>query len=1269
MMKHTLNRLLAWALMLALCGAMVPAGLAEGLEGPVEELVAFELPLEGDEAPVEDESIVEDEYIAEDEYTVVDEYIVQDSVTVEADDLSVDDEAPTPEAEDAAPSDDEALDDAEMLAAAQDVSGLRLNAASLVLGVKETYALAAALDGTSVTGVKYTSSDPKVAAVTAAGKITAKKAGNATVTAALGDMTAACAVEVKKAPTQVTLNITKAVPGAGEQLRLVATIPEGTASAITYKTSNAKVATVDANGLVTAVAKGTATITAAACNGKKATCKLTVKPAPTSIALAQTAVTLSVGQKLTPKVTLTGGAEEYALSSDGGAVTVSGTTIAAARTGSATVTAYTYNGLKAMMRVTVVAAPTSVKFDKSLYEIGVKDTVALKPVFDADVPADLTYTSSDAKTAAVGADGVVTGKKAGRVTISVATHNGLTASCQVQVYKAPTKVTMSQTALSLYAGETAQLEGKLPENSISTLTWTSDHPEIASVSAEGLVTAVAKGTAKITVATANNKKATCKVKVSAVPKSLTLSATELYIINGSSGTLTYALDTGEGEVSVAVADPTIAQITTVKNGKVTLKAKAAGETTITASAYGGLTATCKLVVTPKPTYLRLSEAATTLGVGQEYTIQTFTDAGGAAALKFTSSKAAVATVSAAGVVTGVKAGTATITVKTANNISAKLKVTVAKAPTSISLSPTSVTLEPYDYQALTVTLTKNTAAAVTFMSDDPSVAFVSEDGVITGLDGGTATVTATTSNGLTAACRVTVVVPNRPPEKPESVSLKTVNANTLQVAWTAVPRASGYRVYLGPSADPDDATLYGDYAADETGATLRGVGAGGVWHVFVTAYNAYGETDLSAAAHTMAKTPSSFTGYFVSLNYTGGIMLSAGDTKTLVATVSPSGYSGGIRWASNSGAVTLASQGGTACTINAARPGSTQVTVELDNGMSAALYVQVVDATDVSDENFNSVKKAILKNEALMNEDEGGNVIWDMIAKKLTDSNILSGNAQVIVDKVKTAESLFRDIYVYGLGTYDIQGEATRDKKGYALGTSQFLMRDDTLYLTKSTASANNYAYTALHETGHAVDYNGSEGAELTSKTDEATGVIYDDVRAMLTDRIGDAESAAGVSLSSASRSKVVEALLDYRTLLNEDAVLGKLTAAERTVYDKLAQVMTAEMNATLPKNNGTMVWDAIEGATNFAVSGSYGHAYLFNMSQYKEQANYYYYDRSGSPSITAEPWAEYFSANIMQDAATIAVNLAYLPKTCQYFADVVAPKVLDYLKTIVKRK
>ena len=134
--------------------------------------------------------------------------------------------------------------------------------------------------------VTWTSSDVAVATVDQNGLVTAVGAGTATITATTVDgsnLTASCAVTVEPnvvLAASIELNQTSASVTEGETLQLTATVmPEdATEKTVTWESSSEDVATVDQNGLVTAVAAGTATITATTIDGSElsASCEVTV---------------------------------------------------------------------------------------------------------------------------------------------------------------------------------------------------------------------------------------------------------------------------------------------------------------------------------------------------------------------------------------------------------------------------------------------------------------------------------------------------------------------------------------------------------------------------------------------------------------------------------------------------------------------------------------------------------------------------------------------------------------------------------------------------------------------------------------------------------------------------------------------------------------------------------------------------------------------------------------------------------------------------------
>ena len=134
---------------------------------------------------------------------------------------------------------------------------------------------------------------------------------------------------------------------------------------------------------------------------------------------------------------------------------------------------------------------------------------------------NVTWESSTKSVATVDANGLVTAVSAGTATITVTTEDGnKTASCTVTVTVPVTGVTLSQTQASLYYNRTPSTltltATVTPDNATNKdVTWTSSNPSAATVNQNGVVTAVAPGTAVITVTTVDGGfTATCTVTVS-----------------------------------------------------------------------------------------------------------------------------------------------------------------------------------------------------------------------------------------------------------------------------------------------------------------------------------------------------------------------------------------------------------------------------------------------------------------------------------------------------------------------------------------------------------------------------------------------------------------------------------------------------------------------------------------------------------------------------------------------------------------------------------
>ena len=126
--------------------------------------------------------------------------------------------------------------------------------------------------------VSWKSADTAVATVTDAGIVRAESVGSTTIRVVVGNVSVDCAVTVVQPVTSISLNRTSLTLEAASSFQLVATANPSTAQnrEVTWSSSDASIASVDENGLVTAHKKGTAIITAKAADGSNVSRSCTV---------------------------------------------------------------------------------------------------------------------------------------------------------------------------------------------------------------------------------------------------------------------------------------------------------------------------------------------------------------------------------------------------------------------------------------------------------------------------------------------------------------------------------------------------------------------------------------------------------------------------------------------------------------------------------------------------------------------------------------------------------------------------------------------------------------------------------------------------------------------------------------------------------------------------------------------------------------------------------------------------------------------------------
>jgi uncharacterized protein YjdB len=663
------------------------------------------------------------------------------------------------------------------------VSIVRLSTTSRAMMVGQTFQLSAeAVDGSGnvLTGrpIAWSSSNTSVASVSPGGMVTALAPGAVIITASSEGKSAVATITISQVPVvSVTVTPATATLVVGQTTQLAALLKDETGSilngrVVTWSTNRATVATVTSEGLVTAIAAGTATITASS-EGRSATASISVSPRPVSaVIVSPEQVTLFAGQtvQLAALVTddrgqvLTGKQVTFMSSSNQVATVSSQGLVTGVAAGTATITA-TSEGATGSATITIAPDPVAaVEISPSAASIVVGQTAQLTAIprnisGQALSGRTVSWSTSSPSLASVSSTGVVTGISPGNAVI-IASVEGRQASATVTVRAVPVaSVQVTPSPASTIVGQTVTLTARTLDGAGNTLTgrivgWTSSNTAIATVNASGVVTGVASGTATIT-ASSEGVSGTTALTVSGVPvATVTVAPGTATIVAGQTTTLSATLKDANGNIltgrTITWSSGATSVATVSAAGVVT--GVAAGTATITATSEGKSAAASVTVTAPSAATVTVAPSTATVTVGNTTTLVATVRDGSSnvmvnASVTWSTSNATVATVSSSGVVTGVAAGSATITARS-GTASGTATITVSPPPiASIVVTPANPRIKVGDTIQMTATAydAGNRAIAgvsFTWTSNNTNRATVSSTGLVRALNDGNVTITA-----------------------------------------------------------------------------------------------------------------------------------------------------------------------------------------------------------------------------------------------------------------------------------------------------------------------------------------------------------------------------------------------------------------------------------------------------------------------------------------------------------------------------------------------
>ncbi len=562
----------------------------------------------------------------------------------------------------------------------------------------------------------------------------------------------------------------------------------------TWSTSDGAVATVDeTTGLVAAVSKGTAKITASTLYGGntyEVSCDVTVvvpltdisvenasfysdgavqlvvSPVPADAEYDPSHLAFTVDDASAPYIQVSADGTVTAWTQDG--------LLNIMESSVDTQVKVNYGEMTAQASVTVYQAATSIAIDSATRVVWLGKTALLGVTVLPDNSYDQidSYASSDEALFTIDETGLISGLALGAGTATVNMKSGRTVDFPVSVLQGTTSLRITVPGGNLRMGEQVQLAlTREPEGAVDALTWTSSDETRATVDQNGLVSLIAPGSVTIVVSAQSGE--TTSVGLGIIRPATAISI-YMDMFPTMSGFILAQGQSVEPSINVLPEDATSTGYSLSSSNEAVARTDgsriygvANGLATITVTSEDKeVTRTFLVKVVSKSRRIQsvsTNRSSITLKEGKTYTLRARVNSGAQSSKVFWGSvDPSIATVNAKGVVRAVSPGTTYVIAMTYSGVYKRIKVKVTtQMPTSVRLNKSSLSLYADKSYQLTAKIYPSNVLqeqnrVLTWHTTNLRVAVVSDDGMVYTISPGTAYIYARTVNGKTYRCRVTV---------------------------------------------------------------------------------------------------------------------------------------------------------------------------------------------------------------------------------------------------------------------------------------------------------------------------------------------------------------------------------------------------------------------------------------------------------------------------------------------------------------------------------